>query len=298
MSRLYLQKDTVEMNFVDKVDNRSKKKKKSDDEKEKPEPIEQFNFQPDIISSVVELNKKIGISVNEPIFSFDSTKIALYQVEDSIKTLLKFKFEKDTLEYRKYNISYGWEPGMNYALEIDSAAGVNIFGITSKKLTTRFTAREEDYYGIVTLKLTGVEIPVIIQLLANSPDEKVIEEKTTGQNGSVVFDFLKPEKYKVKVIYDRNRNGKWDTGSYQDKYQPERVSYINEVLKVKSNWEKEISWDLKPDLTFVKKIRDLEEEEKQRKEAEEKARKEKEKGQSPDQMQNMMQGGGGSGIMR
>jgi len=298
MSRLYLQKDTVEMNFVDKVDNRSKKKKKSDDEKEKPEPIEQFNFQPDIISSVVELNKKIGISVNEPIFSFDSTKIALYQVEDSIKTLLKFKFEKDTLEYRKYNISYGWEAGMNYALEIDSAASVNIFGITSKKLTTRFTAREEDYYGIVTLKLTGVEIPVIIQLLANSPDEKVIEEKTTGQNGSVVFDFLKPEKYKVKVIYDRNRNGKWDTGSYQDKYQPERVSYINEVLKVKSNWEKEISWDLKPDLTFVKKIRDLEEEEKQRKEAEEKARKEKEKGQSPDQMQNMMQGGGGSGIMR
>jgi hypothetical protein len=298
MSRLYLQKDTVEMNFVDKVDNRSKKKKKSDDEKEKPEPIEQFNFQPDIISSVVELNKKIGISVNEPIFSFDSTKIALYQVEDSIKTLLKFKFEKDTLEYRKYNISYGWEAGMNYAIEIDSAAGVNIFGITSKKLTTRFTAREEDYYGIVTLKLTGVEIPVIIQLLANSPDEKVIEEKTTGKNGSVVFDFLKPEKYKVKVIYDRNGNGKWDTGSYQDKFQPERVSYINEVLKVKSNWEKEISWDLKPDLTFVKKIRDLEEEEKQRKEAEEKARKEKEKGQSPDQMQNMMQGGGGSGIMR
>lgn len=55
---------------------------------------------------------------------------------------------------------------------------------------------------------------------------------------------------------------------------------------------------MKPDITFVKKIRDFEEEEKQRKEAEEKARKEKEKGESPEQMQNFIQGGGGSGIMR
>ena len=71
------------------------------------------------------------------------------------------------------------------------------------------------------------------------------------------------------------------------------------MIKVSSNWEKEYSWDLKPDLTFVKKIRDFEEEEKQRKEAEEKAKKEKQKGnENPQQMQNFMQGSGGSGIMR
>ncbi len=298
MSQLYLQKDTVEMNFIDKGDDRLKKKKKSDEEKDKPEPVVQFNFQTDISSSVVELNKNIGITAVEPIHSFDSTKIALYLTDDSLKTPMKFKFEKDTIEYRKYNILYKWMPGTNYTLEIDSAASMNIFGITSRKLTTRFTAREEDYYGTVTLKLTGVEMPVIVQLLTNSADEKVVEQKSIDTNGSVVFDFLIPEKYKLKVIYDRNANGKWDTGSYQDKSQPERVSYVNEVLKVKSNWEKEISWDLKPDITFVKKIRDLEEEEKQRKEAEEKARKAKEKGESPEQMQNFMQGGGGSGIMR
>lgn len=45
----------------------------------------------------------------------------------------------------------------NHDTEIDSAASMNIFGITNRKLSTRFTAREEDYYGTVTLKLTGVE---------------------------------------------------------------------------------------------------------------------------------------------
>lgn len=297
MNHIYLQKDTVDMNFAYKED-KSKKKKKTDDENEKPEPVVQFNFQTDITSSVVELNENVGITANEPILTFDSTLITLYWADDTLKTPLKFSFAKDTLEYRKYNISHKWIPGTNYVLQIDSAASTNIFGITNRKLTTRFTAREEDYYGIVTLKLTGVETPVILQLLTNSTDEKVIKEKTTEQNSSVVFDYLKPEKYRVKVIYDRNGNGKWDTGSYQDKNQPERVSYINEVLKVKSNWEKEITWDLKPDATFVKKIRDYEEEERLRKEAEEKARKEKEKGQSTEQMQNLLQGGGGSGFMR
>jgi hypothetical protein len=298
MSRLYLQKDTVEMNFTDKEDDRSKKKKKSDDEEETPEPILQFNLQTDISGSVVELNKNIGINFPEPILAYDSTKIILYLSDDTLNKPLNIKFEKDTSVYRKYNISYQWKPEEKYTLQIDSAAFTNIFGITSRKLTTKFSAREEDYYGTVSLKFTSVEMPVIVQLLTNSDDEKVVIEKTIDKNGSVLFDYIKPEKYRIKIIYDKNGNGKWDTGSYQDKVQPERVSYHNEVVKVRSNWEAEFSWDLKPDLNFVKKIRDLEEEEKKRKEEEEKARKEKEQENSPQQMQNPIQGSGGSGLMR
>jgi len=297
LSRIYLQRDTVAMSFVDKVDDRSKKKKKPDDKEEEPEPVIQFKWQTDITNSVVELNKNVGIIAPEPILSFDTTKIVLYLTEDTLQKPLNFKFEKDTLEYRKYNILHQWEPEEKYTLQIDSAAFTNIFGITSQRLTSKFSAREEDYYGTVAINFTGVEMPVIVQLLENNADEKVVLRKMISQNGKIVFEYLKPEKYKLKVIYDRNRNGKWDTGSYQDKVQPERVSYENEVVKVRSNWEKEYTWDLKPDLTFVKKIRDFEEEEKKRKEAEEKAKKEKEQGNNPEQMQNLMQGGG-SGIRR
>jgi hypothetical protein len=297
-SQLFLQRDTVSMNFVDKVDERSKKRKKPDGESEAPEPAEQFTLQTDISSSVVELNKSIGLSFPEPVFDFDSTKIALFLTEDTLKKPLNIKFEKDTIEYRKYNILYRWEPEQTYTLQIDSAAFTNIFGITGRKLTVKFSAREEDFYGTVSLILTGIEMPVIVQLLSNSADEKVVVQKTISHDGKVLFDYLKPDKYKIKMIYDRNGNGKWDTGSFQYKVQPEMVTYINNVIKVRSNWEIEMPYDLKPNKSFIKKIRDLEEEEKQRKEAEEKARKEKEQENNPEQMQNFLQGGGGSGIMR
>ena len=300
LKQLYLKKDTVEMNFIEKeVAKPAKKKKSREDDSEMPEPLEQFSFKPDLSSSVIELNKNLGILAPEPLFSFDSTKIIMYLADDTLKKPLLFKFEKDTLLYRTYNIAYSWEPGANYVFEIDSAAAINIFGITSKKLKSKFSAREEDFYGSLSLNLTGVDMPVIVQLLSNNEAEKVIVEKKINENGKIKFDYLKPDKYKVKFIYDRNNNGKWDTGSNQDKYQPEWVTYINEVVKVKSNWEIEIpTLDMKPDLNFVKNIRDFEEEERLRKEAEKKAKMEKEKGEKPEQMQNFMQGGGGTGIMR
>jgi hypothetical protein len=66
---------------------------------------------------------------------------------------------------------------------------------------------------------------------------------------------------------------------------------MNQIHKVRSNWEESLVWDVKPDHSFVKNIRDFEQEEKARKEAEEKAKKAKE-GENRQQMQDFMQGSG------
>jgi hypothetical protein len=60
------------------------------------------------------------------------------------------------------------------------------------------------------------------------------------------------------------------------------------VIKVRSNWDNNLSWDLKPDSTFTKNIRDKELEEQLRKEAEEKARQESEQQFNTGQQQNDM----------
>lgn len=295
LDQIYFHRDTLEMNFVDKkVAKTSKKKKDKEEDEEESEPIQQFVLKTDISGSTVELNKSIGLYTPEPIDTFDTSTILLYLAEDTLKRPLEIEFEKDSMEYRKYNISHKWEPEMKYTLEIDSAAAVNIYGITSKRFKTSIKAREEDYYGIVSLDLNNVEMPVIAQLVSNNESEKVIDEITVTENGKISFKYLKPEKYRIKFVYDRNENGKWDTGSNQDKYQAEWVNYLNEVVKVKSNWEIEIpAVNLKPNKSFIKNIRDLEEEERLRKEAEKKARMEEEQGQDSDQMQNFMQGGSG-----
>ncbi|HKI88940.1 MAG TPA: Ig-like domain-containing domain [Draconibacterium sp.] len=298
-NQLFVQKDTVDMNFADKSDDSSKRRRRPREEEKGPKPVEQFTWQTNLTSSVLELNGDIKITSPEPVKSINNSMILLYASDDTTKTPLKFKFEKDTTEYRTYKIEYNWEPEAKYTLRIDSAACENIYGITSRELTKSVKIREEDYYGTIKLDITNVQCPMLVQLLKNDKSEAVLEQKVINKNGTVIFDYLAPAKYKVKLIYDKNGNGKWDTGSFQDKYQPERVSYINEVIKVRSNWDSAIKLELKPDPTFYKNIVDKELEEQLRKAAEEKARKEREKENNPQQQQeggtNMFRNSGGGG---
>ncbi|MDB4584364.1 Ig-like domain-containing protein, partial [Draconibacterium sp.] len=292
MARMFVYKDTLEMNFKDKVEKESKRKRlfKKEDEEEKPEPIPQFNWRSNI-STTFDVNKDILLTAPEPVSSFDSTGILLYLVEDTLKTPLKFTFRKDTSEYRTFRLTYKWEYDTEYMFEIDSAACVNIYGISSSKLSKTIKTRDEDYYGSINLNLSSVTCPMLVQLISNDDNENLIVEHKADKDGIVIFEYLAPGKYKVKIIYDENGNGKWDAGSYQDKYQPEKVAYVNEVQKIRSNWTEEINWDLKVDLTYTKNIRDYELEEQQRKEAEEKARKERENPQREQLQNNMIQRG-------
>ncbi len=298
LSQLFVQKDTLEFigSFTGNEEESSKRRRRDKGEESEPESIPQFTLKTNLGTAPFDLNKDIRIKVPEPVKSFDSTQVSLYLKEDTLKTPLQFNFSKDTAAWRTYSVSYAWEPGLEYSLEIDSAAVENVYGITSKQLKKDFEMREEDYYGKIILNMQDVEMPVIVQLLENTEDEKVISQKYIDENATVAFDFLAPDKYKLKAVYDRNGNRKWDPGSYQDHYLPERVTYINEVIKIRGNWDSKFDWQLTPDPHFSKKIRDKELEEQHRKDAREKARQER--NERP-QLQNQNQTGtGASGILR
>lgn len=295
IGELYVFKDTVEMQFTEKEDTR-KRRRGREEEDDRPPPVPQFNWNTNLSATGFDLNRDIVITAPQPLRTFQPEGIQLYLADDTLKSPLSFRFVQDSTVWRTYRISFPWEDETSYTLQIDSAASVNIYGITSKELLSTFETRSQDYYGQINIQATGVDSQMVIQVLKNTTQEEVIQEKIVTENQTVTFNYLAPEKYKVKAIYDRNRNGKWDTGSYQDNYQPERIVYINEVVKVRSNWDSNLAWDLTPDPDYTKNIRDLELEEQMRKEAEEKAAREQDMDNQNLQQQqnNMFQPGSGS----
>ena len=115
-------------------------------------------------------------------------------------------------------------------------------------------------------------------------------------NGVAEFYYLKPEKYYMRLIVDRNGNGKWDTGNVVERRQPERAEiYANDegedTFATKANWEVEFSIDMNTlfaPVTMESLSRTLEEREAQRlrREAEKRAKEPKKKGHSHDNNQN------------
>lgn len=268
----YLKADTVQMNFADrKVE--TKKKQRKHEEENTPKPVPQFSWSSNV-SGTKELYGNFRLTAPEPVAHFDSSMITLFLSDDTLQTPLDFKFRKNPNAYRTYDIIYAWEPATKYTLTVDSAACVTIYGNSSRALWQNFETREEDYYGSLTFEFSNVEMPMLVQLLENSDDEKVIREAAFSKDGPVEFAMVPPDKYRVKIIYDANGNGEWDAGSFTEKIQPERVSYNNEVIKLRSNWSQNHRWDVTLNPTFQKDIIDKEEQAKKRKEAAEKRRKE------------------------
>ncbi len=63
-------------------------------------------------------------------------------------------------------------------------------------------------------------------------------------DSTVSFQYILPGEYTVKIIHDRNMNGKWDTGKYLEQSYPERVLKFPKKQTVKSKWNTEAVWRL------------------------------------------------------
>ena len=114
----------------------------------------------------------------------------------------------------------------------------DFFGQNNYTIGYRFSTESLADYGNLRMNIEGaVQYPMIIQL-TNEGGEIQREIYATEPK---VYDFntISPSKYVVRVIFDSNGNGTWDTGSYLKNIQPEKVSYYPDLIDLRANWELE-----------------------------------------------------------
>ena len=92
--------------------------------------------------------------------------------------------------------------------------------------------------GTLLIEVQTKEPDYIIQLI--TPDGTVMEEIKNIKKYS--FQYLQPKNYKIKVILDRNKNGKWDPGNFFKKEEPEPIWFYQTQDKkydfpIRANWE-------------------------------------------------------------
>ena len=233
-NQLVSYKDTLKLNFTDP--KKAKKTKKQEKNFKPKNPVYTFSSN---IKSTQHLNKSLDFEFSEPLAHYILDSIHLVKIVDTLELAVPFNFVKDTALLRTYHLNMTLESETQYKLDIDSATFENIYGIKSNVFSQKFTTKEQEYYGKLFLKVDHVDGPVIIQLIENGKSETLIQSKRIHSDQIVTFDYLEPKTYIIKVIEDWNDNGKWDTGNYSLKRQPEAVHYFRKEIKVRSNWEVE-----------------------------------------------------------
>ncbi len=193
-------------------------------------------------SSTMALNDVYTLSFKEPITFLSDTAVKVLKMEDSIWVKVPFEIEQDPLLIREYRIYAEWRPEETYKILIDSASIVGLYGLHNDALEHEIRFAPLNTYSTFTVNVANPKSSYLIELLDNKGD---ITRCGRIEEGKVDFFFLIPGKYYVRLIDDVNMNGKWDTGEYAEKRQPEKVYYINKVFDLKQDWYHETEmWDV------------------------------------------------------
>jgi hypothetical protein len=183
-----------------------------------------------------DLLTPIELTFNKPLRSLDSTAIVL--VDTNFSNRVRPRFSLDT-SFTKLSIQYAWKENQQWNLILPANSVKDTAGIhLPKSDTIRFTTDAEAQYGSLRFRFSGFDTSkhLVLQLVQND----VVVESIPITTAQWYRPLYKPGEYQLYLLNDKNRNGKWDTGSFKPvKRQPETVTDLKRKINIRANWDNE-----------------------------------------------------------
>lgn len=194
--------------------------------------------------AMLDVTDSLSLRFDAPVDTIVQSGIHLEMMNDSDSTWAAVKNVRlvpaDNLGVLRYNIPMLLTPGGKYRVTVDSLAVTSVYGLQNKPFKQDFSVNTLESYSNVYINV-NVKDSAFAQLLKSS-DEVVRTSKVV--NGTVQFENITPATYYLRLIIDRNGNGKWDTGNYAKHQQPEEVYYYPKPFKLRKNWDVEQNWNI------------------------------------------------------
>lgn len=192
-----------------------------------------------VTSGTLNFETDFTLEGNIPLVNIDKSKIKVIN-RDSVD--IDFKVEYDSL-YNRYSFPIEKEEGQKYFMQILPEAITDFYdGVNKDTLDFSFRTKMKSEYGNIRVNLRNAEFPLIVQLV--NQNGVVIYERYTTESPVVDFTDISPRQYSLRVIYDTNGNGKYDTGNFLLGIQPERVSYAPPLEEVRASFDFVIDFTL------------------------------------------------------
>ena len=187
--------------------------------------------------------QNIFFTMPTPLQKCDTSAIHLYSKIDTLWYKSRFEWLPVPGNIKKFELRAEWRPDIEYSLEVDSAAFVDIYGLVSKSVKQGIKVSSNDEFGSLIVNVSGQRdsATVIVQLLGSNDN---VQKEAKVVDGAAEFFYLKAGKYYLKAFVDNNGNGLWDTGDYYADLQPEDVYYYPKEVECKEKWDITIGWDL------------------------------------------------------
>lgn len=197
-----------------------------------------LKFLTSLINNKQDLLSNFSLTFEQPLRLFDSSKILLY-TDSTFTPVTGYTLEKDSSN-KILQLTNSWMENTVYHLILNKDFADDS---TGKKLlktdTLTFSSNKLTDYGELKIKFRNLDLsknPVLLFILNN----KVFRSFPLSSADFSQPLFL-PGDYELSMLFDKNKNGKWDTGEFFDVHrQPEIVKPIDRRITVKASGESDI----------------------------------------------------------
>jgi uncharacterized protein (DUF2141 family) len=191
-----------------------------------------------IVQGEVDLLSPLEFQFEKPLKYFDSSKVSL--TDENFNPIRNYHWQLDT-NMKKLTLVHNWPSDTKFHLTAAKDFAQDTAGNQLLKTDTiSFRTRKESDYGSLRLRFTNLDLsrnPVLIFVKG----ESVIKKYVFGNTRVFYEKLFNPGEYELRILYDRNKNGRWDTGNFfGERRQPEQVQPVNKKLNVRANWDNEV----------------------------------------------------------
>ncbi|MBD5370489.1 MAG: hypothetical protein HDR80_04975 [Bacteroides sp.] len=193
--------------------------------------------------SAPEPGRPITFRTATPLARLDSAAFHLEMKKDTVWTrVADLRPASDTLDPRRFTLSYPWAYDTQYRLLVDSLAMQGIYGLETAPVSREFKTKAEKEYCSIAVSIPDwpAGLPAFVDLLSAS--DTPVARQPLGAGGSVIFRHLNPGKYYLRITEDLDGDMAWTTGDIFEHRQPEAAYYYPKAINIKANWNKEETW--------------------------------------------------------
>lgn len=182
--------------------------------------------------------KEAELTFNHPITALDTSLMRLY--EDTLRLEVQPEYRLDTNGQRRLLLAYPWKEGLPYELELMPGALADLYGLQNDTLLLAIQVDQLKSYGNLTLQVDSLSADSSYYLeLLGKGDEFIASFAVRGDTSfRQTLRALPAGNYTLRLIEDWNGNGRWDTGNYGARRQPEPI-YLRPLEQLRSNWDLE-----------------------------------------------------------
>lgn len=184
-------------------------------------------------------------------------------IDTFIKTIQKDSFVRkiipsytlDSIKIRTLKVDYDWTEEEQYELTLEAGAVQDIYGISNKDtLVYYYDINVIDEYGNIQADIVYADsnMQYVVQLIKDK--DLVLKDTIIEGVDSLHLTYLHLESgnYTIRILHDKNKNGRWDVGKLTPATQPEKISN-SKTIPLKAGWDNEMLIDLSPPKQLKKK---------------------------------------------